>query len=165
MLLLGMVLFRLVLLNPVVVMAGMVATVRAEAATVIVAMTTVVMITVAMTVVTIVTAVMIVEVTDVMTVEVVSIGVMICSAEMVEVVVAVMIAVHQREVAAVVELPPGLLIPPVRFARNMAILQVSVGGATLTVMMMMMIVAMIAMRKVPMGWTQTGTWTLVLQII
>jgi hypothetical protein len=160
MLLLVLVLFLLVLLNPAVMMVGMVATVRAEVATVIIVTTIVVM-----TVVAIVTAVMIVEAIDVMTVEVVSTGAMICSARMVEVAVAVMIAVHQREVAAVVELPPGLLIPPVRFARNMAILQVSVGGATLTVMMMMMIVAMIAMRKVPMGWTQIGTWTLVLQII
>jgi hypothetical protein len=142
------------------VRVDMVATVKAEVATVIAVMTTVVM-----TVVAIVTAVMIVEAIDVMTVEVVSTGAMICSAGMVEEAVVVMIAVHQREAAAVAELPPGLLILLARFARNMAIPQAIVGGAMLTVMMTMMIVAMIAMRKVPMGWTQIGIWTLVLQII
>ncbi|KAK1696039.1 hypothetical protein QYE76_012736 [Lolium multiflorum] len=119
---------------------------------------------------------MIAETGDVMivtvaTMTVATTGVMIAvmfSAVMVEVVAAaVMTVVHPREDVVEAGLPHGLLILHAKSAPSMVTLQVSVGGATLTVMMMMMIAAMTVtvLRKEPMASIQIGTWTLAPLII
>ena len=74
-------------------------------------------------------------------------------------VTAVMTVICSAEVAGALLL--GLLIPPVKFARNMVILQVNVGGAKQIVIVMMMRIIN-DMREVHMVWIQIGIRTLVL---
>jgi hypothetical protein len=75
-----------------------------------------------------------------------------------------MIVVLPRVAVVVVGPPLPMLTPSVRFARNMATLLISAGGAILTVTVMMkMTLALV--RRVPMGLIPTGIWTAVLLII
>jgi hypothetical protein len=71
--------------------------------------------------------------------------------EVAVVVVAVVVAADAHLLA--------LLIPPVRFAPSMAILHVIAGGATPTVMMMMMRTVLV-MKRAHTEWTLTCIWTL-----
>jgi hypothetical protein len=67
------------------------------------------------------------------------------------------VAVARLRVAVdVEELQHALWILPVISAPNMVILQISVGGATLTVMRMRVV---LVVRKAHMEWIQTGIWT------
>jgi hypothetical protein len=73
-----------------------------------------------------------------------------------------MTVVHPRVV--MVGPPPPTLTLSARFARNMATLRISAGGATLTVTVMMkMTLALV--RRAPIGLTPIGIWTVVLLII
>jgi hypothetical protein len=88
----------------------------------------------------------------------------IISAVMMEGGTAGMIVVLPRVAVAMVGPPPLMLTPSAKFARNTVTPQISAGGATLTVTVMMMMTLSLV-RRAPMGLTPTGTWTAVLLII